>query len=140
MNKNREIIACLVQIRLSTTVIYGGCFLLVLHPSGVKKTGETQLALRFSCSSLINILHKYSHPLLPKMHYIHPLSVIQLDVLRQQAIQIVLMRQSRGRASAEEVVEYMLDVDSHVEHEEKRSKFLHNHGSSEFVDCCWKMD
>ncbi|KAE8678845.1 hypothetical protein F3Y22_tig00111402pilonHSYRG00360 [Hibiscus syriacus] len=28
---------------------------------------------------------------------------------------------------------------THVEHEEKQSKLLQNHGSSEWVDCCWKM-
>ncbi|KAE8710605.1 Protein QUIRKY [Hibiscus syriacus] len=108
-----------VRIRLSTLEadrVYTHSYpLLVLHPSGVKKTGEIQLALRFTCSSLINMLHMYSHPLLPKMHYIHPLSVIQLDVLRHQAMQIVSMRLSRAEPPLrKEVVEYMLDVDSHM--------------------------
>lgn len=77
--------------------------------------GEVQLAVRFSCSSWINMLHMYSHPLLPKMHYIHPLSVIQLDSLRHQATQIVSMRLSRAEPPLrKEVVEYMLDVDSHM--------------------------
>ncbi|KAK9999890.1 hypothetical protein SO802_019493 [Lithocarpus litseifolius] len=109
-----------VRIRLSTLEtdrVYTHSYpLLVLHhPSGVKKMGEIQLAVRFSCSSLINMLYIYSHPLLPKMHYIHPLSVIQLDSLRHQAMQIVSMRLNRAEPPLrKEVVEYMLDVDSHM--------------------------
>lgn len=108
-----------VRIRLSTLEtdrVYTHSYpLLVLHPSGVKKMGEVQLAVRFTCSSLINMLHMYSHPLLPKMHYIHPLSVIQLDSLRHQAMQIVSMRLNRAEPPLrKEVVEYMLDVDSHM--------------------------
>lgn len=108
-----------VRIRLSTLEadrIYTHSYpLLVLHPSGVKKMGEVQLAVRFTCSSLINMLHKYSHPLLPKMHYVHPLSVIQLDSLRHQAMQIVSVRLSRAEPPLRrEVVEFMLDVDSHM--------------------------
>ncbi|XP_024925184.3 multiple C2 domain and transmembrane region protein 5 [Ziziphus jujuba] len=108
-----------VRIRLSTLEadrVYTHSYpLIVLQPSGVKKMGEVQLAVRFTCSSLINMLHMYSHPLLPKMHYIHPLSVIQLDNLRHQAMQIVSMRLSRAEPPLrKEVVEYMLDVDSHM--------------------------
>ncbi|MBA0694252.1 hypothetical protein Goari_004568 [Gossypium aridum] len=108
-----------VRIRLSTLEadrVYTHSYpLLVLHSSGVKKTGEVQLAVRFTCSTLINMLHMYSHPLLPKMHYIHPLSVIQLDSLRHQAMQIVSVRLSRAEPPLrKEVVEYMLDVDSHM--------------------------
>ncbi|KAF5725495.1 hypothetical protein HS088_TW23G00217 [Tripterygium wilfordii] len=108
-----------VRIRLSTLEtdrVYTHSYpLLVLHPSGVKKMGEVQLAVRFTGSSLINMLHMYSHPLLPKMHYIHPLSVTQLDSLRHQAIQIVSMRLTRAEPPLrKEVVEYMLDVDSHM--------------------------
>ncbi|KAL5766717.1 hypothetical protein ACOSP7_017334 [Xanthoceras sorbifolium] len=108
-----------VRIRLSTLEsdrVYTHSYpLLVLHSSGVKKTGEVHLAVRFTCLSLINMLHMYAHPLLPKMHYIHPLSVIQLDSLRHQAMQIVSMRLSRAEPPLrKEIVEYMLDVDSHM--------------------------
>uniref|UniRef100_A0A803NC64 C2 domain-containing protein n=1 Tax=Chenopodium quinoa TaxID=63459 RepID=A0A803NC64_CHEQI len=108
-----------VRVRLSTLEtdrVYTHSYpLIVLHPSGVKKMGEVQLAVRFSCSSWINMLHMYSHPLLPKMHYVHPLSVIQLDSLRHQATQIVSMRLSRAEPPLrKEVVEYMLDIDSHM--------------------------
>ncbi|XXG64087.1 hypothetical protein AAC387_Pa05g2135 [Persea americana] len=108
-----------VRIRLSTLEtdrVYTHSYpLLVLHSSGVKKMGEVQLAVRFTSSSLLNVLHIYSQPLLPKMHYLHPLSVVQLDSLRHQATQIVSMRLSRAEPPLRrEVVEYMLDVDSHM--------------------------
>ncbi|KAK9283789.1 hypothetical protein L1049_012041 [Liquidambar formosana] len=108
-----------VRIRLSTLEtdrVYTHSYpLLVLHSSGLKKMGEIQLAVRFTCSSLLNMLHVYSHPLLPKMHYVHPLSVYQLDSLRHQATQIVSMRLSRAEPPLrKEAVEYMLDVGSHM--------------------------
>ncbi|KAJ6843225.1 FT-interacting protein 1-like [Iris pallida] len=108
-----------VRIRLSTLEtdrVYTHSYpLLVLLPSGVKKMGEVQLAVRFTCSSLLNMMHMYSQPLLPKMHYLHPLSVTQLDNLRHQATQIVSMRLARAEPPLrKEVVEYMLDVDSHM--------------------------
>lgn len=108
-----------VRIRLSTLEterVYTHSYpLIVLKPSGVKKTGEVQLAVRFSCTSYVNMLYKYTHPLLPKMHYNHPLSVTHLDILRYQAIQIVSTRLGRAEPPLKkEVVEYMLDVGSHI--------------------------
>ncbi|CAA2974438.1 FT-interacting 1-like [Olea europaea subsp. europaea] len=108
-----------VRIRLSTLEtdrVYTHSYpLLLLHSSGVKKMGEIHLAVRFTCSSLLNMMYKYSQPLLPKMHYIHPLTVSQLDILRHQATQIVSMRLGRSEPPLRrEVVEYMLDVGSHM--------------------------
>ncbi|XP_057965808.1 FT-interacting protein 3-like [Malania oleifera] len=108
-----------VRIRLSTLAtnrLYTHSYpLIVLQPSGVKKMGEIQLAVRFSCSSLLNMLQAYSQPLLPKMHYLHPLSVYQLDSLRHQATQMVSGRLSRAEPSLrKEAVEYMLDVGSNM--------------------------
>ncbi|KAI7744813.1 hypothetical protein M8C21_020953 [Ambrosia artemisiifolia] len=108
-----------VRIRLSTLEtdrVYTHSYpLLVLHPSGVKKMGEIHLAVRFTCSSLLNMMHMYSQPLLPKMHYIHPLTITQLEILRHQATQIVSMRLSRAEPPLrKEIVEYMLDVGSHM--------------------------
>ncbi|XP_022766762.1 FT-interacting protein 1-like [Durio zibethinus] len=108
-----------VRIRLSTLEtdrVYTHSYpLLVLHPNGVKKMGEIHLAVRFTCSSLLNMMHMYSRPLLPKMHYLHPLTVIQLDSLRHQATQIVSMWLGRAEPPLrKEVVEYMLDVGSHM--------------------------
>ncbi|KAJ4975578.1 hypothetical protein NE237_000684 [Protea cynaroides] len=108
-----------VRIRLSMLEInrfYTHSYpLLALHPSGVKKMGEVQLAVRFTCSSLLNIMYTYTKPLLPKMHYLHPLSVSQIDYLSYQATQILSMRLSRAEPPLrKEVVEYMLDVDSNM--------------------------
>ncbi|XP_027093902.2 multiple C2 domain and transmembrane region protein 5 [Coffea arabica] len=108
-----------VRIRLSTLEsdrVYTHAYpLLMLHPSGVKKTGELHLAVRFSCANMVNVLHKYSMPLLPKMHYVLPLSVNQLDGLRYQAMNVVASRLGRAEPPlGRDVVEYMLDHDSHM--------------------------
>ncbi|KAF7148863.1 hypothetical protein RHSIM_Rhsim03G0171800 [Rhododendron simsii] len=108
-----------VRIRLSTLQanrIYTHSYpLLVLHPSGVKKMGELQLAIRFTSLSLAHMIYIYGHPLLPKMHYLHPFTVNQVDNLRYQAMSIVAVRLSRAEPPLrKEVVEYMLDVDSHM--------------------------
>ncbi|XP_044492792.1 FT-interacting protein 1-like [Mangifera indica] len=108
-----------VRIRLSTLEtdrIYTHSYpLLVLSPSGVKKMGELQLAVRFTCFSLASMIYLYGHPLLPKMHYLHPFTVNQLDSLRYQAMNIVAVRLGRAEPPLrKEVVEYMLDVDSHM--------------------------
>lgn len=108
-----------IRIRISTLEtgrIYTHSYpLLVLHPTGVKKMGELHLAIRFSCTSFVNMLYVYSKPLLPKMHYVRPFSVIQLDMLRHQAVNIVATRLGRAEPPLrKEVVEYMSDVDSHL--------------------------
>lgn len=108
-----------IRIRLSTLEtdrIYTHSYpLLVLQPSGVKKMGELQLALRFTCLSLSTIVYQYSQPLLPKLHYVHPFTINQLDNLRYQAMNIVAIRLGRAEPPLRrEVVEYMLDVDSHI--------------------------
>lgn len=108
-----------VRIRLSTLEtgrVYTHSYpLLVLHPSGVKKMGELHLAIRFSYASMTNLVFLYSRPLLPKMHYIRPLSVLQQDILRQQAVNVVAARLSRAEPPLrKEVVEYMTDAHSHL--------------------------
>ncbi|KAM1359927.1 hypothetical protein ACFX11_046886 [Malus domestica] len=108
-----------VKIRLSTLEtgrIYTHSYpLVVLQPTGVKKMGEIQLALRFSCPSLPNMLLTYTRPLLPKMHYIIPLSIYQLASLRHQAALILWLRLSRAEPPLRrEVVDYMLDSTAHL--------------------------
>ncbi|KAG4192388.1 hypothetical protein ERO13_A07G153800v2 [Gossypium hirsutum] len=108
-----------VRIRLSTLEsdrVYTHSYpLLMLHPSGVKKMGELHLAVRFSCANMGNMLHMYTLPLLPKMHYVQPMSVNQLESLRYQAMNVVASRLSRAEPPlGREVVEYMLDHDSHM--------------------------
>ncbi|KAF3436069.1 hypothetical protein FNV43_RR23161 [Rhamnella rubrinervis] len=108
-----------VRIRLSTLEtdrVYTHSYpLLMLHTSGVKKMGELHLAVRFSCANMANMLHMYTMPLLPKMHFVHPMSVNQLESLRYQAMNVVASRLSRAEPPlGREVVEYMLDHDSHM--------------------------
>ncbi|WOL12052.1 hypothetical protein Cni_G20816 [Canna indica] len=108
-----------VRIRLSTLEmdrIYTHAYpLVVLQPSGVKKMGELQLAVRFTCLSLASVIYLYGHPLLPKMHYVHPFTISQVDSLRYQAMSIVAARLGRAEPPLrKEAVEYMLDVDSHM--------------------------
>ncbi|PIA47121.1 hypothetical protein AQUCO_01400074v1 [Aquilegia coerulea] len=109
-----------VRIRLSTLEtdkVYTHYYpLLALHPSsGLKKTGELQLALRFTCTAWVNMVSLYSRPLLPKMHYIQPIPVRHIDWLRHQAMQLVAARLARAEPPLRrETVEYMLDVDYHM--------------------------
>ena len=57
----------------------------------------------------------YTRPLLPKMHYMKPFSIMQQDMLRHQAVNIVAARLSRSEPPLrKEVVEYMSDIDSHL--------------------------
>ncbi|CAA3029700.1 FT-interacting 1-like [Olea europaea subsp. europaea] len=108
-----------VRIRLSTLEtdrVYTHLYpLIVLSPCGMKKMGEIQLAVRFSCCSLFDLLQMYSRPMLPNLHYLHPLTCHQIDSLRYQATQIVSMRLSRAEPPLrKEAVEYMLDVGSNM--------------------------
>jgi len=108
-----------VRIRLSTldtARVYTHSYpLLFLSPSGVKKMGELHLAIRFTVTSLINVLFTYSRPLLPKMHYAQPLSIVQQEMLRHQAVLLVAQRLGRMEPPVRrEVVEFMSDARSHL--------------------------
>lgn len=108
-----------IRIRISTLEtgrVYTHSYpLLVLHPSGVKKMGELHLAIRFTSTNMMNMMYMYSKPLLPKMHYVRPLTVIQLEMLRHQAVGIVAARLSRAEPPLRrEIVEYMTDANSHL--------------------------
>ncbi|KMZ67666.1 C2 calcium/lipid-binding plant phosphoribosyltransferase familyprotein [Zostera marina] len=118
-NSNEDAKIGKVRIRLSTLQtgrVYTNSYpLLVLERSGVKKMGELHLAIRFSSSSFVDIMHIYSRPLLPKMHYTHPLSLIQTDHLKEQAVKVVAARLGRMEPPLRrEVVEYLSDFDSHL--------------------------
>lgn len=108
-----------VKIRLSTLEtdrIYTHSYPLVaLQPSGVKKMGEIQLAVRFSCTNKMNMLLTYGRPLLPKMHYLVPLSKDQISMLSEQAAYTLALRLSRAEPPLrKEVVDYVLDVKTHL--------------------------
>ncbi|XP_058223655.1 FT-interacting protein 3-like [Rhododendron vialii] len=119
VNGHRDMKVGKVRIRISTLEtgrVYTHSYpLLVLHPSGVKNMGELHLAIRFSCTSVMNMMYIYSRPLLPKMHYVRPLTMQQLEILRHQAVNIVAVRLSRAEPPIrKEVVEYMTDAHSHL--------------------------
>ncbi|OMO57595.1 C2 calcium-dependent membrane targeting [Corchorus capsularis] len=108
-----------VRIRLSTLnidKIYTHSYpLIVLQPNGVKKMGEIQLAVRFTCSSTLDLFQSYTQPLFPQIHYLLPLTVYQIESLRHQATHTLSRRLSRAEPPLRrEVVEYMLDVGSNV--------------------------
>ncbi|KAF5729988.1 hypothetical protein HS088_TW20G00358 [Tripterygium wilfordii] len=107
-----------VRIRLSTLEagrVYRHSYpLLVIHSTGVKKMGELHLAIRVPCTSFVNMLYQYSRPLLPKMHYKRPLTVMQQDTLRNQALSTVAMRLAQAEPPLrKEVVENMCSIESH---------------------------
>ncbi|OVA11550.1 C2 calcium-dependent membrane targeting [Macleaya cordata] len=108
-----------IRIRLATLdtnrVYMNSYSLTVLQPGGAKKMGEIELAVRFSCSSWMNLLQAYTNPMLPRMHYVKPLGPAQQDILRHTAMRIVTTRLSRSEPPmGQEVVQFMLDTDSHV--------------------------
>ncbi|URE25579.1 Plant phosphoribosyltransferase C-terminal [Musa troglodytarum] len=108
-----------VRIRVSTLEsnrVYTASYpLLRLLPSGVKKMGEVQLAVRFACAALLpNTCAMYAQPMLPRMHHLRPLGVLQQDVLRVSAIMLVSEWLERSEPPlGQEVVRYMLDVNWH---------------------------
>lgn len=108
-----------LRVRLSTLdtnrVYMGSYSLTVLLPSGAKKMGEIEIALRFSCSSWLSLIQAYTSPMLPRMHYVRPLGPAQQDILRHTAMRIVTARLARSEpALAQEVVQLMLDSDTHI--------------------------
>ncbi|KAK3042757.1 LOW QUALITY PROTEIN: hypothetical protein RJ639_000815 [Escallonia herrerae] len=109
-----------VRIRISTletSKVYRTTYpLLMLSTSGLKKMGEIEVAVRFARTTpTLDFLHVYSQPLLPIMHHIKPLGVVQQELLRTTAVKIVAARFLRSEPPLRrEVVTYMLDADSHV--------------------------
>nr|GMD48042.1 protein QUIRKY [Ipomoea batatas] len=108
-----------LRVRLSTldtNKVYVGTYsLMVLLPSGAKKMGEIEIALRFTCSSWLSVIQAYGSPVLPRMHYVRPFGPAQQDILRHTAMRIVTARLARSEpALGHEVVQYMLDSDTHI--------------------------
>ncbi|KAJ8528921.1 hypothetical protein K7X08_030661 [Anisodus acutangulus] len=108
-----------VRVRISTLTtgkVYRNTFpLLLLSQAGLKKMGEIELAVRFIRSTpTLDFLHVYSQPLLPMMHHVKPLGMVQQESLRTAAVKIVASHLTRSEPPLRrEVVTYMLDADSH---------------------------
>lgn len=104
-----------VRIRISTLTtakVYRNVFpLILLSPSGLKKMGEIELAVRFVRSTpTLDFLHVYAQPLLPAMHHLKPLGMLQQEALRAAAVKIVAAHLSRSEPPLRrEVVNHMLD-------------------------------
>ncbi|KAL6203783.1 hypothetical protein ACLB2K_027482 [Fragaria x ananassa] len=100
-----------VRIRLSDldlNKVYTNSHPLVsLDPYGVKKRGELQLSYRFCPTSKFNVYTRYTEPLLPKLHYVLPLSVPQIRILRDEAVKLTKIKLERAQLG-EEVVHYVL--------------------------------
>ncbi|CAN4113966.1 unnamed protein product [Withania somnifera] len=108
-----------LRVRLSTldtNKVYMGTYsLMVLLPSGAKKMGDIEIALRFTCSSWLSLIQAYANPMLPRMHYVRPFGPAQQDILRHTAMRIVTERLARSEpALGQEVVQCMLDSDTHI--------------------------
>ncbi|CAN8260543.1 unnamed protein product [Cochlearia groenlandica] len=117
--QGRDVRVGKIRVRLSTLdmnrVYLNSYTLTVILPSGAKKMGEIEIAVRFSCPSWLSIIQAYVTPMLPRMHYIRPLGPAQQDILRHTAMRIVTARLARSEPPlGQEVVQYMLDTDNHV--------------------------
>lgn len=118
-NNNKDIRIGKIRIRLSTldtNRVYMNYYsLTVILPSGAKKMGEIEIAIRFSCSSWLSLMQAYASPILPRMHYVRPFGPAQQDILRHMAMRIVTTRLARSEPPlGQEVVQFMLDSDTHV--------------------------
>ncbi|KAE8677000.1 hypothetical protein F3Y22_tig00111558pilonHSYRG00011 [Hibiscus syriacus] len=108
-----------IHIRLSTlntNMVYRNSYTLtVLSPSGAKKMGEIELAVRFCCSSWLSLMQAYGSPMLPRMHHVSPLGPVQQETLRHTAMRIVTTRLARSEpVLGQEVVQSIFDNDTHV--------------------------
>ncbi|KAG9135683.1 hypothetical protein Leryth_002411 [Lithospermum erythrorhizon] len=106
---------CIRISTLTTGKVYRNSFpLLLLSQGGLKKMGEIELAMRFSrATPTLDFLHVYAQPLLPMMHHIKPLAVVQQEALRSTTAKILASHLARSEPPlGREVVTYMLDADS----------------------------
>ncbi|KAL3644120.1 Multiple C2 domain and transmembrane region protein 16 [Castilleja foliolosa] len=107
-----------VRIRISTLTtgkVYRSVFpMILLSSGGLKKMGEIELAVRFArATPTLDFMHVYSQPLLPMMHHLKPLGMVQQEALRAVAVKIVSSHLSRSEPPLRpDVVTYMLDSDS----------------------------
>ncbi|CAN6439921.1 unnamed protein product [Victoria cruziana] len=87
--------------------------LALLLPTGLKRMGELDLAVRFSRASELEVLSAYVQPPLPPMHYLRPMGMMQQEALRNVAARIVAQRLARAEPPLRrEAVLYMLEADA----------------------------
>nr|ABA96012.2 C2 domain containing protein [Oryza sativa Japonica Group] len=104
-----------VQIHLScleTDRVYAHSYpLIILNRRGFKKAGELQIAVKLSSESFISLLGMYARSTLPKMHYEHPLTVMEEDKFRSEVAEVMALRFSRVEPPLRsEIVAYMCNA------------------------------
>jgi hypothetical protein len=106
-----------VRIRLSTLErgrAYRGLYpLIMMLPTGAKRMGDVELAIRFSTSgSMLDVLHAYGRPLLPAMHHQRPIPLVNREALRLAAARISATHLARSAEPPlrREVSTWMLDA------------------------------
>ncbi|XP_024983600.1 protein QUIRKY [Cynara cardunculus var. scolymus] len=109
-----------VRIRISNLEmgkVYNNVYpLMLLNGAGLKKMGELEVAVRFvRMAPRLDFLNVYAQPLLPIMHHIKPIGVVQQEVLRTTAVKVIAAHLARSEPPLRrEVVTYMLDADTHT--------------------------
>ncbi|GJN24613.1 hypothetical protein PR202_gb12366 [Eleusine coracana subsp. coracana] len=107
-----------VRIRLSTLErgrVYRGAYpLLMMLPTGAKRMGDVELAVRFTTSaSTLDVLHMYTRPVFPAMHHLRPLPAHTRDALRLAAARVSASHLARAEPPLRrEVSTWMLDATS----------------------------
>ncbi|KAJ1702640.1 hypothetical protein LUZ63_002419 [Rhynchospora breviuscula] len=105
-----------VRIRISTLEagrIYRGCYpLIMMLPTGAKQMGMIELAIRFApAGPTLDLLGVYGKPMLPLMHYVHPIPALQRDNLRLTAARLTATSLARSEPPLRrEVATWMLDA------------------------------
>ncbi|BAF20880.1 multiple C2 domain and transmembrane region protein 16 [Oryza sativa Japonica Group] len=105
-----------VRIRLSTLEsgrVYRGVYpLIMMLPTGAKRMGDVELAIRFAASaSALDVLHMYGRPALPPMHHLRPIPAASRDALRLSAARISAAHLARSEPPLRrEAATWMLDA------------------------------
>ncbi|CAA7394739.1 unnamed protein product [Spirodela intermedia] len=107
------------RVRIRISALESGCAyrisypLFLLGPTGLHRTGEIDLAVRFArAGSPLDILHVYGQPVLPLMHHLRPIGGLRRDHLRSAAARLVAAHLARSEPSLpNEAVMHVLEAD-----------------------------
>ncbi|CAA6658473.1 unnamed protein product [Spirodela intermedia] len=107
------------RVRIRISALESGCAyrisypLFLLRPTGLHRTGEIDLAVRFArAGSPLDILHVYGQPVLPLMHHLRPIGGLRRDHLRSAAARLVAAHLARSEPSLpNEAVMHVLEAD-----------------------------
>ncbi|CAL5076716.1 unnamed protein product [Urochloa decumbens] len=106
-----------VRIRLSTLErgrVYRGLYpLIMMLPTGAKRMGDVELAIRFATSaSALDVLSAYARPALPAMHHLRPVPAAHREALRLAAARVTAAHLARSPEPPlrREVASWMLDA------------------------------